>query len=174
MASINLILAARVLAFLRGRDYALPQDVRDDMLVYELSSSDWPIMQVVLSGPFDLGELRKVGEDLQDLVEQVPGVLSVDLTGGVEREVRVDVDVIGFQIGHGLIVIRIGKIGGLVLAFLLFPVARNHGEVVQLIVRQLFERVVEVQFRRDQVIPGHLAGVFGAGECARQHQQSGH
>jgi CzcA family heavy metal efflux pump len=70
----------------------LPQDVRDDILIYELSASDWPIMQVVLSGPFDLGELRKVGEDLQELIEEVPGVLGVDLTGGVEREVRVDVD----------------------------------------------------------------------------------
>ena len=28
-ASINLILAARALAFLRGRDYALPEDVSD-------------------------------------------------------------------------------------------------------------------------------------------------
>ena len=28
-ASINLILAARALAFVRGRDYALPQDVLD-------------------------------------------------------------------------------------------------------------------------------------------------
>ena len=28
-ASINLILTARVLAFIRGRDYALPQDVLD-------------------------------------------------------------------------------------------------------------------------------------------------
>jgi MoxR-like ATPase len=28
-ASINLILAARALAFVRGRTYALPQDVRD-------------------------------------------------------------------------------------------------------------------------------------------------
>ena len=70
----------------------LPQDVRDDLLVYELSAADWPIMQIVLSGPFDLGELRKVGEDLQELVEQVPGVLAVDLTGGIEREVRVDID----------------------------------------------------------------------------------
>jgi multidrug efflux pump len=70
----------------------LPQDVRDDLLVYELSASDWPIMQVVVSGPFDLGELRRVGEDIQERLEQVPGVLSVDLTGGVEREVRVDID----------------------------------------------------------------------------------
>ena len=70
----------------------LPQDVRDDMLVYELSSTDWPIMQVVLSGPFELGELKQVGEDVQEILEQIPGVLSVDLTGGVEREVLVDVD----------------------------------------------------------------------------------
>jgi len=31
-ASINMILAAKALAFVRGRDYALPQDVRDLML----------------------------------------------------------------------------------------------------------------------------------------------
>ncbi len=70
----------------------LPQDVRDDMLVYEISSTDWPIMQVVLSGPFDLARLKQVGEDVQEDLEQVPGVLSVDLTGGVERQVRIDVD----------------------------------------------------------------------------------
>lgn len=70
----------------------LPQDVRDDLLVYEISSTDWPIMQIVLSGPFDLGELKKVGEDVQEILEQIRGVLSVDLTGGVEREVRIDVD----------------------------------------------------------------------------------
>ena len=70
----------------------LPQDVRDDMLVYELSSSDWPIMQIVLSGPFDLARLKQVGEDVQEVIEQIPGVLAVDLTGGAEREVRIDVD----------------------------------------------------------------------------------
>ena len=69
----------------------LPQDVRDDLVIYEISSSDWPIMQVVLSGDYDLAELKRVGEDLQDELENIKGVLAVDLTGGVEREVRVEV-----------------------------------------------------------------------------------
>ncbi|MCA9757262.1 MAG: efflux RND transporter permease subunit [Candidatus Eisenbacteria bacterium] len=70
----------------------LPQDVRDDMLVQELSSEEWPIMQVVLSAEYDPVRLKDTAEDLQEEIEQVPGVLEVDLTGGVEREVRVDVD----------------------------------------------------------------------------------
>jgi CzcA family heavy metal efflux pump len=70
----------------------LPQDVRDDMVIYEISSDDWPIMQVVLSGPADLTQLKRIGEDVQEELEQIKGVLAVDMTGGVDREIRVDVD----------------------------------------------------------------------------------
>jgi len=70
----------------------LPQDVRDDLIIYEISSDDWPIMQIVLSGPSDLAELKDIGEDVQERLEQIRGVLAVDMTGGVEREVRIDVD----------------------------------------------------------------------------------
>jgi len=68
----------------------LPDDVKEDLIVKELSASDWPIMQVVLSGDYDPTLLKKVGEDLQEALEQVQGVLGVDLTGGVEQEVRVE------------------------------------------------------------------------------------
>ena len=70
----------------------LPQDVKEDLVIYELSAEDWPIMQVVLSGPYDPVLLKDTAEDLQDELEQVKGVLGVDLTGGIEREVRVDVN----------------------------------------------------------------------------------
>ena len=70
----------------------LPQDVRDDLLIREISSSDWPIMQVVLSAPYDPVGLKDVAEDVQEELERVEGVLAVDLIGGVEREVRIDVD----------------------------------------------------------------------------------
>ncbi len=70
----------------------LPQDTRDDLLVIEVSSADWPIMQINLSGDYDPTELKRVGETLQEACEQIRGVLGVDLTGGVENEVRVDVD----------------------------------------------------------------------------------
>ena len=70
----------------------LPEDTREDLFVQELSSSDWPIMQVVLSGKYDPVLLKKAGEDLQEELELIRGVLGVDLTGGVEREVGIDVD----------------------------------------------------------------------------------
>ena len=70
----------------------LPEDPREDLMVIEISADSWPIMQVVLSGEYDLSRLKDVGEDLQEEIEQIKGVLGVDLTGGVEHEVRVDVD----------------------------------------------------------------------------------
>jgi multidrug efflux pump len=70
----------------------LPQDVREDLTIREISSTDWPIMQVVLSADYDPVRLKKVAEDLQEEIERVPGVLAVNLSGGVEQEVRIDVD----------------------------------------------------------------------------------
>ncbi|MCK4413004.1 MAG: efflux RND transporter permease subunit [Candidatus Eisenbacteria sp.] len=70
----------------------LPQDVRDDLAIVEISSDDWPIMSIVLSGDYDLVALKQVGEDIQEELERIDGVLEITLTGGVEREVRVDVD----------------------------------------------------------------------------------
>ncbi|MBZ0268039.1 efflux RND transporter permease subunit [bacterium] len=70
----------------------LPDDVKEDLIVKELSADDWPIMQVVLSGKYDPALLKHTAEDLQEAIEQLSGVLSANLSGGIEREVRVDVD----------------------------------------------------------------------------------
>ncbi len=71
----------------------LPTDPRNDLVVQEISASDaFPVMQVNLAGDIDLFLLKKTGEDLQEELEQIKGVLSVDLVGGIENEVQVDVD----------------------------------------------------------------------------------
>ncbi|MCP4293709.1 MAG: efflux RND transporter permease subunit [bacterium] len=71
----------------------LPTDPRNDLQVAEVSASDlFPVMQVNLSGKIDLFLLKKLGEDLQEDLEQIPGILSVDLIGGIENEVQVNVD----------------------------------------------------------------------------------
>ncbi len=71
----------------------LPQDPRNDLVVQEVSSADaFPVMQVNLAGEIDLFLLKKTGEDLQEELEQIKGVLGVDLVGGIENEVQVDVD----------------------------------------------------------------------------------
>ncbi len=64
----------------------------EDPGIFEINFSEFPIMQVNISGDYDLVRLRDVAEDLQDRIEQIPSVLEASLAGGLEREVQVDVD----------------------------------------------------------------------------------
>ncbi|MGI6550975.1 MAG: efflux RND transporter permease subunit [Syntrophomonadales bacterium] len=70
----------------------LPQDAEKPMVV-KMDPSLMPVMQIGLTGGQDLGQLQSMAEDeIQPALERVPGVASVTLTGGLTREVRVDVD----------------------------------------------------------------------------------
>ncbi|MDH5755272.1 MAG: efflux RND transporter permease subunit [Nitrospinota bacterium] len=69
----------------------LPSDA-DEPSVQEINFSNIPILLVNVSGKYGLVRLKDVAEDLKDKIEQVRGVLSVDMAGGLEREVQVDVD----------------------------------------------------------------------------------
>ena len=69
----------------------LPAAAEEPMII-EINFSEFPIMQVNISGSYSLVRLREVAEDLQDDLEQIPSVLDVQLAGGLEREVHVDVD----------------------------------------------------------------------------------
>ncbi|MGD2069170.1 MAG: efflux RND transporter permease subunit, partial [Gemmatimonadota bacterium] len=69
----------------------LPAEAEDPSIV-EFNFSEVPVMQVNLSGEYGLVRLKEIGEELQDRLEQIPQVLRVDLRGGLEREVQVDVD----------------------------------------------------------------------------------
>ncbi len=69
----------------------LPSDAEEPSIM-EIDISEMPIMQVNLAGEYGLVRLRELAEELQDRLEQIPQVLRVDLQGGLEREVKVDVD----------------------------------------------------------------------------------
>ncbi|MDH3291388.1 MAG: efflux RND transporter permease subunit [Gemmatimonadota bacterium] len=64
----------------------------DEPQILEINLSEFPIMQVNIAGPYNLVRLRDVAEDLQDRLEQIPSILEARLSGGLEREVQVDVD----------------------------------------------------------------------------------
>ncbi len=68
----------------------LPEDAEEPGIV-EFSFSEVPIMQVNLAGDFGLVYLKEIAEDLKDELESVPEILRVDIRGGLEREVKVDV-----------------------------------------------------------------------------------
>jgi multidrug efflux pump len=69
----------------------LPADAEEPVLA-EFNLADWPIMQVNISGAYDLVRLKEVAERLKERLEQIPTISEVRLSGGLEREVRVDVD----------------------------------------------------------------------------------
>lgn len=64
----------------------------EEPIVQEINISEFPIMQVNVSGQYSLDRLKKVAEDLQEQIESIPSVLEVDLAGGLDREVKVEVD----------------------------------------------------------------------------------
>ena len=69
----------------------IPSDVLEPV-VREISSSDWPILMVNISGEAGLLKLKSLGEDLEQEIEALEGVVEVDLSGGIEREIRVEVN----------------------------------------------------------------------------------
>ena len=74
----------------------LPSEVEDPFIT-EFSMADAPVMQVNLSGGYGLVRLKELGEELQERIESIPAVLRVSLRGGLEREVKVDVDLSRLQ-----------------------------------------------------------------------------
>jgi multidrug efflux pump len=68
----------------------LPSDLENDPVVSEINISDMPILTLSLSGPSGMVRLKEIAEDLKDDIEGIAGVLSADVTGGLEREIRVE------------------------------------------------------------------------------------
>jgi multidrug efflux pump len=71
---------------------SLPSDLEDDPTVFEVNFSEMPIAIYSLSGTCGLPCLKKIADDLADDIEAISGVLEVEVTGGLEREVRVEVE----------------------------------------------------------------------------------
>ena len=70
----------------------LPDDLPNDPNVKEFNISEQPVIRVVLSGPFSLKRLKTLAEEFEDRMESVSGVLDVELSGGLEREIHVEFD----------------------------------------------------------------------------------
>ncbi len=60
--------------------------------VRDIAFEDWPVLQVFIAGGHDGRQRRRVAERLSNELEKLPGVAAVDLFGGLEREVAVEVN----------------------------------------------------------------------------------
>ena len=70
----------------------LPDDLDAPVVDAFNFSSDVPVYIFALSGLDDPSRLKSLGEAIQDRLEQIPGVRQAELSGVLEREVRVELD----------------------------------------------------------------------------------
>ncbi|UII29426.1 efflux RND transporter permease subunit [Fulvivirga maritima] len=67
----------------------LPNDLDTDPNVFEMDFSEMPIMNINLSGNFRVEKLEDVAEDLEDELEKISEVSSVEIRGVDDKEVKI-------------------------------------------------------------------------------------
>lgn len=70
----------------------LPEDL-DKPIITEINISEFPILYFTIAGDIGLVKLKDIAEDMKDDIENIDGVLEVGISGGLEREVKVNVDI---------------------------------------------------------------------------------
>ena len=75
----------------------LPKDLPADPNVIEVDFSEIPIMNINISGDYDLNRLKTYAEAIQDEVEQLKEITRADMVGALDREIQVNVDMYKMQ-----------------------------------------------------------------------------
>ena len=70
----------------------LPNDLDNDPIVQDIDFSEFPIININLSGDFSLVELKRYADYLQDEFEKVTEISKVNIQGINEREIKINVD----------------------------------------------------------------------------------
>jgi multidrug efflux pump len=70
----------------------LPKGLLDDPSVMEVDVSQVPIMNINISGDFELSKLKDYSEIIQDKIESMKEIRRVDMIGALEREIQINVD----------------------------------------------------------------------------------
>ncbi|UII23531.1 efflux RND transporter permease subunit [Fulvivirga ligni] len=67
----------------------LPSDLDTDPNVFDMDFSQMPIMNINLSGNFSIEKLENIAEDLEDELERISEVSSVEVRGVDDKEVKI-------------------------------------------------------------------------------------
>ncbi|MCD4772491.1 MAG: efflux RND transporter permease subunit, partial [Bacteroidales bacterium] len=70
----------------------LPNDLLEDPSVTDIDFSEFPIININLSGDFSINELKTFAEYLEDKIEPISEISKVEITGLDEREIKINVD----------------------------------------------------------------------------------
>jgi hydrophobic/amphiphilic exporter-1 (mainly G- bacteria), HAE1 family len=90
---------------------ALPDEVEKPM-VLKMDINMMPIMQIGITGGdnISLAQLQSIAEDkIQPRLERIPEIASVTITGGLQREVKVEVDPVKLQ-SYGLTLSQVNQV----------------------------------------------------------------
>lgn len=71
----------------------LPKDLTQDPSAMEVNFSEFPIMNINISGNFPLEKLKSYGEQLQDKIEAQSEITRVDIVGALTREIQINLDI---------------------------------------------------------------------------------
>ncbi len=75
----------------------LPSDRKNDPDVKEIAFSDIPIMYINLSGKYGLDRLKKFADLMQDRIEGLKEITRVEISGALDREIQINVDMYKLQ-----------------------------------------------------------------------------
>ncbi|MBI4947751.1 MAG: efflux RND transporter permease subunit [Bacteroidetes bacterium] len=75
----------------------LPKDMPSDPTIMEVEFSEIPILSVNISGDYDLNQLKKYADALQDKIESLKEITRADMVGALEREIQINVDMYRMQ-----------------------------------------------------------------------------
>lgn len=70
----------------------LPDDLPVDPVVIDLDPSEFPVININLSGDFSTDELKKYAEYLEDKIEDLNEVSKVNITGLEDKLIRINID----------------------------------------------------------------------------------
>ncbi|MCW3806459.1 efflux RND transporter permease subunit [Plebeiibacterium marinum] len=70
----------------------LPDDLPADPVVQDIDASEFPIININLSGDYSIDELKKYGEILEDRIEALPEISKVEIQGINEKEIQINAD----------------------------------------------------------------------------------
>jgi len=76
----------------------LPNNLTKDPDVVDIDLSQIPIMNINISGDFELAKLKDYAEIIKDKIEALKEITRVDIVGALDREIQINVDMYKMQV----------------------------------------------------------------------------
>jgi multidrug efflux pump len=78
----------------------LPDNLPQDPQVTDIDASQFPIMQVHVSGDLPLDKMKKYADQLQDEIEALKEITEARMAGELEREIQINVDMYKAEVAN--------------------------------------------------------------------------